>query len=410
MTTNELSRPLGTGSRKARALPSIPIRKPLIFVGIAAVAGLGAWIILTEDPLGGEPQAVATIIRRTTPVAAAPNPQDPPLPIVSTPGGGPVVGPGSSSAGSASGEVVIRPVGPGDADAPGAGPGSGPMVIRVPGSPGSDAGGATVRDPDPKLIEQVAGLDLPRVGADGTRPMTAYARPSAAMLDPRPKVALLIGGLGVSENVTAEAIAKLPADISLAFAPYGEDLERWSSKARGDGHEYMLQLPMEPFDYPNNDPGPQTLLTSEPDPVNLERLRWILGRMRGYVGVANFMGARFTSSEGSLAPVMTEIGRRGLMFVDDGSSPRSLTETLAEKTGATARRARVVIDSQTTPSEIDAALARLEDIARSDGMAIGIGSTLPITIDRVAEWAKGLNSRGFVLVPVSAIVNHDKPS
>jgi polysaccharide deacetylase 2 family uncharacterized protein YibQ len=284
------------------------------------------------------------------------------------------------------------------------------VVIRVPGSPGSDADGATVREPDAKLIEQVAGLDLPRIGADGTRPMTAYARPSAAMLDPRPKIAILIGGLGVSENITTEAIAKLPANVSLGFAPYGGDLERWASRARGDGHEYMLQLPMEPFDYPNNDPGPQTLLTSEPDAVNLERLRWILGRMRGYVGVANFMGARFTSSEGSLTPVLTEIGRRGLMFIDDGSSPRSLSENLATKTGATAAEARVVIDAQTNPADIDAALARLEDIARTDGVAIGIGSALPVTVDRVGEWAKQLNSRGFVLVPVSAIVNRPKPS
>lgn len=408
MTTNELSKPLGAKpAAKKRRLPSISLTKPLLVLGGLGLLGLAGWIILVDDPLGGEPQATATIVRQPTPVAAANQGDTASLPRVSTLDGGPS---SPSTPPSSNGEVVIRPAGPGDVDSlPVAS--NGPKVIRVPGSAGSDADGVLVRDPDPRLIEQVAGLDLPRIGADGTRPMIAYSRPaSGAMLDPRPKVAILIGGLGISENTTTEAIAKLPAGISLAFAPYAGDLERWASRARSDGHEYMLQIPMEPFDYPNNDPGPQTLLTSEPDAVNLERLRWILGRMRGYVGVANFMGARFTSSEGSLSPVLTEIGRRGLMFVDDGSSPRSLSEGLALKTGATATRARVLIDTQTTPAEIDAALARLEDIAKSEGVAIGIGTALPVTIERVAEWSKRLNSRGFVLVPVSAIVNRPKPS
>ena len=32
------------------------------------------------------------------------------------------------------------------------------------------------------------------------------------------------------------------------------------ARAREAGHEVLLEVPMEPFDYPDNDPGPQTLL------------------------------------------------------------------------------------------------------------------------------------------------------
>lgn len=35
-----------------------------------------------------------------------------------------------------------------------------------------------------------------------------------------------------------------------------------ATRAREAGHEILLQLPMEPFDYPDSDPGPQTLLAS----------------------------------------------------------------------------------------------------------------------------------------------------
>jgi polysaccharide deacetylase 2 family uncharacterized protein YibQ len=399
MTSDDLSRPLGTARpRKSRTFPSLA--RPIAWASALVLAGVGVWIVVADDPLGGEPEAVATIVRRTPAAAAAPEAQ-PESGVKVTELG--TAAPETAHNGSG---VVIRPAEPGEERAPET-PGSGPMIIRVPGSPGSGAG---VKEPDPRLSEQVGGLVLPRIGSDGTRPMTAYARPTAGMLDARPKVAVLIGGLGISENATNEAIAKLPPDITLGFAPYGGDLERWAGRARGDGHEYVLQLPMEPFDYPNNDPGPQTLLTSEPDAVNLERLRWLLGRMRGYVGVANFMGARFTSSETSLAPVLTELGRRGLLFVDDGGSPRSLVEQSASKAGATAARASTILDSQATTTDIDAALARLEETARRDGMAIGVGSAYPVTVERVAAWAKGLADRGLVLVPVSAIVTRPKSS
>lgn len=404
MTTDDLSRPLGTARpRRTWAVPSLAI--PIIALSGALAAGFALWILLADDPLGGEPMAVASIVRRSGPATPPPAATRDAAPAVTSPAaseGGIVVRPADAPP---SGDVVIRPVGPGDQDAP-AGAGSGPMIIRVPGSPGS----AGIKEPDPKLIEQVTGLELPRIAADGTRPMIAYARPTAGMLDPRPKVAVLIGGLGISDNATTEAIAKLPADITLGFAPYGAELDRWASRARGDGHEYMLQLPMEPFDYPNNDPGPQTLLTSEPDAVNLERLRWIMGRMRGYVGMANFMGARFTSSESSLAPILTEIGRRGLVFLDDGDSPRSLVEATATMSGAVASRAGVIIDGQATGTDIDAALTRLEEAAKRDGAAIGVGTALPITVERVAAWAKSLNGRGLVLVPVSAIATRPKQS
>ena len=92
-------------------------------------------------------------------------------------------------------------------------------------------------------------------------------------------------------------MTKLPGAVTFAFQPYGPDVEALATKARADGHELLLQTPMEPFDYPDNDPGPQTLLTTLPAEQNLDRLTWLMSRFQGYVGIANQMGARFTSSE-----------------------------------------------------------------------------------------------------------------
>ena len=54
---------------------------------------------------------------------------------------------------------------------------------------------------------------------------------------------------------------KLPPAVTLAFAPYGAEPGKLVERARSLGHEVLLQIPLEPFDYPDNDPGPQTLQT-----------------------------------------------------------------------------------------------------------------------------------------------------
>jgi len=165
---------------------------------------------------------------------------------------------------------------------------------------------------------------------------------------------------------------------------------------------------MEPFDYPDNDAGPQTLLTSLPPEQNLDRLHWAMSRFQGYVGIANYMGARFTAAEQALSPVMRDAGKRGLIYLDDGTSARSVTNQIAGAANMPFAKANIVLDAVPTPAEIDTALARLESLARERGVAVGVASALPVSIDRIAHWAKAAGGRGIVLVPVSAVASKPK--
>src|SRR5262249_34808117 len=245
--------------------------------------------------------------------------------------------------------------------------------VLVPAQ-GGGAGAAA----DGKLLETTRHGQIPRVSVDGMRPLVAYARPVAdnPANAKMPRIALVVTGLGISSSGTAHAL-KLRGPATLAFAPYGADLDRIASRARGDGHEILLQLPMEPFDYPDNDPGPQTLLTSLATEQNIDRMQWLMSRFRGYVGVASYMGSRFTANDAAFAPMLREVAKRGLMYLDDGSSPRSLAGQIAGANGLPFAKANVVLDSVPTPNEIDRALMRLESVARDTGVAVGVVSALP---------------------------------
>ena len=214
---------------------------------------------------------------------------------------------------------------------------------------------------DQRLLEKSRYGMIPVV-ADGLKPFTVYAaeadRAKAAKM---PVVAIVVGGLGVGAAKTTDAIMKLPAAVTLAFTPYGSDPGKLAERARAQRHEILLQIPMEPFDYPDNDPGPQTLLTTLAPEQNLDRLYWHLSRFQGYAGIANFMGARFVVTDAVMQPIIREAAKRGLGYLDDGSAPRSVAPALAAGQAMPFAKADFTIDAVPTAVEIDRALAKLED-------------------------------------------------
>ncbi|MGY2046945.1 divergent polysaccharide deacetylase family protein [Methylobacterium sp. JK268] len=385
LANDALTRPLGlrdeTPSRLARWRAALPLRPILIAAASVAVAALAAVIALTEDPLGGEPFAVATITRRD-PVPLPPAPSRPTEEASRT----------ASEVERASGVAVRRPDGSSVPEA---------VVIRVP----EPAEVQLAPAPDPRLSEKGRYGTLPRLGPDGARALDIYARPEAPSLRsgaaPAGRIALVVTGLGIGQAVTQDAVTRLPPAVTLAFAPYGTEVARAAARARDLGHEVMVQAPMEPFDYPDNDPGPQTLLAAAKPAENADRLAFVLSRVSGAVAVVNYMGARLTSEAGALEPVLREIAGRGLGFLDDGTSPRSLALDVGRRARTPVARADVVIDAAPLPDAIDRELARLEETARRKGFAMGSAMALPLTVDRIARWSRDLEARGILLVPAS---------
>lgn len=386
-TDDILTRPLGAkapAGQRWRSLAPIRVTVPMVLGSLAAGLVVGVSLLAVfGDPQGGEPSAVATITLRE-PVPAAP------LVAKVEP---PKAGPSSADAvESASGVTVFRP--------PGTAAPSEAVVIQVPAAAPVKLAPA----PDLRLVERGRHGNVPRLGDGRLRPLDVYARPELTGSGPR--VAILVSGLGIGQAATASAITRLPPAVSLAFAPYGGDLERTVARAREAGHEALLQAPMEPFDYPDSDPGPQTLLTTSRPPENLDRLNWVMSRFSGFIGIVNYMGAKLTSDGAALEPILREIGARGLGFVDDGTSPRSLATTLAAAAKVPVARAEIVLDALPRPDAIDRELARLEALARQKGIVFASASAMPMSIDRIARWAAEAEARGVRLVPVSALLRN----
>lgn len=262
-------------------------------------------------------------------------------------------------------------------------------------APPAPAGGALVQAPLPGLFAPgPGGGPLPVIAPDGRTVAEAYARPFTP--DGRPRVALVIGGLGLNAQTTRAAIETLPPEVTLSFAPYAEGLQGWIDLARSHGHEVLLETPMEPNDYPANDPGPYTLIAANRPDETVRKLEWLMSRATGYFGLTNYLGSKFLASDPAMATFTAALKSRGLAFVDDGAAARRggpIPRASAERG----------IDDDLSGEAIEAQLRALEAGASVRGQTLGVGFAYPVTISQVRNWAGGLNARGVQLAPASAI-------
>jgi len=231
---------------------------------------------------------------------------------------------------------------------------------------------------------------------------TKITKSDATALKPV-RIAILLRGLGRDDRNSSDAVTKLPPAISLAFMPYVGGAQQWAKKATEQGHEVIVQLPLEPSDYPLNNPGPETLLASSAPDENASRLGTILARFEGYSGVTNLLGGKMLQSKNALRPILEEIKSRGLIYIGEGNNSHAVVRGLAGEIGLRYGGADVMIDAQPAPAAIQAALERLVAIARKDGSAIGLGYASRASIEQLDAWSRTLAAQGVTLVPVGTL-------
>ncbi|MBB4065464.1 divergent polysaccharide deacetylase family protein [Gellertiella hungarica] len=391
-------KPGGGGGRVGRAL--LRVTGVLALVG---AVGLSAYGLRPRDE--GLKQASSPEVTGTTPAPAkqAAIAEAPAVPVAAETAD-PLSGMPKSSPRSGANVVrtltddgvLVTKYSPGQRNQPGA-------VLLDATSVGQDPRMAAL--PAEDLIENTAFGPLPVTSPDGLRPVDRYARPWSGAHGTR--IAIVVGGLGLSQTGTQNAIRQLPEEVTLAFASSGNSLTRWMQEARRSGHEILLQVPFEPFDYPDNDPGADTLLTSLSAEKNLASLHKAMGKITNYTGVMNYLGGRFLSDQKAMDPVMKDIAARGLLFLDDGTAARSLSGHYAKALNMPAAFADVQLDQEVDEQAILTRLDELERIARRNGSAIGVASAFDESVAAIAQWSEQATMRGIEIVGVSALATEN---
>lgn len=390
---NDLHTPLGQD--KDRHRPPGPWRSPKRWLGVASIAvvtGVAVALSLAPDPLRDPaPESID--------VAEAPASSEPDM-AAEAPTGRPT---DPRQSGQSGANISTMETAPGES-----------VTIFRPGDRGSDGavmlrGADAVQDsrfahqPEPDLLEDSPFGPLPVRGAGGRRALDAYARPWSGARGTR--IAIVVGGLGLSQTGTQYAIQTLPEEVTLGFAAAGNSLQRWMQRARREGHEILLQVPFEPFDYPAVDPGPGTLTVDAGTEANLEDLSRAMARITNYTGIMNYMGGRYLAEPDAIEPVLRNIADRGLLFLDDGTSARSRAPMIAEAIGLPHATADIVLDANRDRGAILRQLDTLERAASRRGSAVGVASAFDVSVNAIAEWVREAAARNIEIVGVAAIVD-----
>jgi polysaccharide deacetylase 2 family uncharacterized protein YibQ len=279
-----------------------------------------------------------------------------------------------------------------------------PVVAMVPLSPPPPPMPAPPPSPQTATIVPPPGLE-PQARPE-SNPATEpawlrYAVP-APPAEGRPRIAIIIDDLGLDRRRTARAIG-LQGAVTLSFLAYAEDLPLQTAAAREAGHELLVHVPMQPINRAI-DMGPNGLKTSL-SPAELERrLRWDLARFKGYVGINNHMGSRFTEDAAGMTTVLKELKARGLLFIDSRTIGNSVGSSVARRLGVPYARRDVFLDDVAKLPAVMARLAETEAVARRHGTAIAIGHPHDATLEALYQWLPTLAKKGIELVPVSAVV------
>ncbi len=257
-----------------------------------------------------------------------------------------------------------------------------------------------VADVDDALLRTTPLGKVPRISPDGRKPVSYY-RSSFEGAESKPRIAVVVGGLGLNAAVTERAIDDLPPQVSLSFAPYAKNLDFWTRKAREAGHEVLIELPMEGYGASTQALGAAGLLSSRTPEENLQRLDWLMARFGAYFAATNYMGAKFSADEASIAPILARLNQSGVGYIDDTGAAARVAGSLPMAT--VSRMIPAAPDEQDLRAvrrELDA----LEKIAEREGFALGKTYAYAATIDEIVRWSQTLEKKGFVAAPASALL------
>ena len=259
------------------------------------------------------------------------------------------------------------------------------------------------------LYEDTSNGRLPIIRAtDKVTPFTAYQRPFTAPVPGKPIVSIVVMNIGMSETASKAVMSEISPEVSVAVNPYANAPDFWLNESRLTGHEAWMILPVEPDMYPMDDPGPQTLLINAMERQNINKLYWVMSRGSGYAGFVTGASPAFMKSANDVRPVVNEIFKRGLGFVDGDIQPGSTAASIANGLNAPYATNNVWIDTPATAEHIAASLRQLEVLAQANGSAIGFINSTPMGLKMLQSWVDGLPQKGMVIAPLSAQTNKAK--
>lgn len=259
-----------------------------------------------------------------------------------------------------------------------------------------------------KLLSETSQGKVPTVSDDGIKPYLYYSRNFTNIKMKYPIISVIIKETALSK-FNSDNVLKLPYDVTFSISPYSANAMEWGKLYREYGHETLIDLPLEPHNFPITDPGPKAILKQLTDEERERRINWNLSRAQGYVGILTPRKENYSYDNDLFEMLNQKISNKhGLLFVyghhSQGSSedPKGIKKTIGNPENKIVT-VDIHADIKISESEIKSQLEKAEKIAKEKGYAVVVANPYPISVDIINDWSKSLSDKGIALAPISAI-------
>ncbi|MEQ9562091.1 MAG: divergent polysaccharide deacetylase family protein [Woeseiaceae bacterium] len=217
------------------------------------------------------------------------------------------------------------------------------------------------------------------------------------------RIAIIIDDLGYEFSAGRRTV-NLPGPVACAVlpdTPRGRELAR---AAHAAGKEVLLHLPLQSESGDERDE-PGTIVLDTTREEFAKSFAASIASVPFVSGVNSHKGSLLTRHPGHMTWLMEEIRARGnLLFVDSYTTHRSIALPVARENGIPSARRDVFLDSDRNPDAIAQEFARLKRLARSRGLAMGIGHPYPETLELLERELPKLAAEGIELIGIGDYV------
>ena len=199
-----------------------------------------------------------------------------------------------------------------------------------------------------------------------------------------PKIVIIIDDIGYDKKI-ASALCDLEPNITfsvLPFAPFGKII---SKQLHAKGSQLMLHLPMEPFEYPDINPGPGAILSTMTPDTLLTQLKKNINDIPYIVGVNNHMGSKITTNANQMNQIFTVLKKENLFFIDSRTAPKSQCKASARLFKLKFAQRDIFLDNFQNTEYITGQFQKLKALAKKHGFAIGIGHPYKATLHTLSR-------------------------
>lgn len=224
-------------------------------------------------------------------------------------------------------------------------------------------------------------------------------------------LAIIIDDFGNYKGKLLTDFAKTNSAVCFAIMPGTPHATEAMKIAKQYGHESIIHVPMEPVNYPRENPGDDAIFIQLSENEVSRRIERFINQLPDCIGINNHMGSLATTYEPTMQAVMQTLRKNNLLFVDSRTSSGSIAYKVAQKNLVPALKRDIFLDEPNiTQSNLEKKLSECNTMSQTKPFVVAIMHChTEAHLNYLKQFITKAKQAGFELMPISRLGAYNLP-